>query len=175
MCWREHREHQLVERIGGARWVERAEPLREPVGDRADAPARGDRAEAGRRAHSVAARGVAELRERGLEVQHDLAGRPVPVLGDDQLRVALALLVTVVAVDEHHDVGVLLDRARFAQVRELRPLVGARLGVAVELRESDDRDLELLREQLERPGDLGDLLLTVVGAAGAGRAVISCR
>ena len=38
-----------------------------------------------------------------------------------------ALLVVLVAVDEHHHVGVLLDRARFTQIGELRPLVLALL------------------------------------------------
>ena len=54
---------------------------------------------------------------------------------------------------------------RLAEVRELRPLVGSGLRVAVELRQRDDRDVELLGEQLERTADLGDLLLTVVRAA----------
>src|SRR5215218_7132552 len=46
----------------------------------------------------------------------DAAGLAVSVLGDDQLRqplVLLGLVVDLVAVDESHHVGVLLDRSRF--------------------------------------------------------------
>ena len=53
----------------------------------------------------------------------------------------LVLQVIFLAVDEQHDVGVLLDRAGFAQVGELRPLVVAVLDLAGELRQRDDRDL----------------------------------
>ena len=43
--------------------------------------------------------------------------------------------------------------------RDHRPLVGALLGATVELGERDDRDLELLGEQLDLPGELRDLEL----------------
>ena len=92
----------------------------------------------------------------------------VAVLGDDQVGdpLALGLLVVVlVAVDEHHEVGVLLDRAGLAQVREHGPLVRALLDAAVELRERDHRALELARERLEAAGDLADLLDAVVRPA----------
>ena len=51
-----------------------------------------------------------------LEGEHDLADRPVAVLGDDDVGLAGALgvlLVVLLAVDEHHQVGVLLDLAGF--------------------------------------------------------------
>src|SRR6187549_3057138 len=58
------------------------------------------------------------------------ADRAVALLADDQLRGALGFLRTfavhqvhLVAVDENHDVGVLFERARFAQVGQLRPMV----------------------------------------------------
>src|SRR2546421_10086354 len=54
------------------------------------------------------------LQEREL----DPVGRPVPVLGEDHLGQALlvgVLVVVLVAVDEHDEVGVLLDRAGLAQ------------------------------------------------------------
>ena len=52
-----------------------------------------------------------------------------------------------------------------AKVRELRTLVGPRLRIAVQLRQGDHRDVELLREELQRTADLRDLLLAVVGAS----------
>ena len=66
---------------------------------------------------------VAELRVRVDEAEPAAVGGAVAVLGDDDLRLALPLRVLVVAVDEHDDVGVLLDGARLAQVRQHRPLV----------------------------------------------------
>src|SRR6185437_15082386 len=93
--------------------------------------------------------------ERDLEV----AGRPVAVLGDDHLGDALVAVVGLVAVvvllpvEEHHEVGVLLDRARLAQVGEHRPLVVTLLGRAVELGERDDRKVEVLRDLLQAAGD----------------------
>src|SRR6478735_8231652 len=94
---------------------------------------------------------VAEPGEFGLEEQRDGAGRAVPLLGDDEVGLVVDLLhpllplvqrflelvlglvadllrgalglVVFVAIDEHHHVGVLLDRAGFAQIRQLRTLV----------------------------------------------------
>ncbi len=78
------------------------------------------------------------------------------------------LQVVVVAVDEHHHVGVLLDRAGFAEVRELRPLVLALLDRAGELRQRHDRHRELLGDGLQPLGDHGDLQHAAVrpGAGG---------
>ena len=50
---------------------------------------------------------------------------------------------------------------------ETRPLVGALLGATVELRDRDDRDLELLGQQLERTGEFRDLLLAGLDALAA--------
>ena len=66
-------------------------------------------------------------------------------------------VVDLVAIDEQDDVGVLLDRAAFAQVRHHRPLVRPLLERPVELRQRDHRHLELLGERLHRARDLGDL------------------
>src|SRR5580704_18274708 len=55
---------------------------------------------------------VHELRVLLLERQHDVPHRPVPMLGDDDVRLAgpLGILVVVLlAIDEHHEVRVLLD------------------------------------------------------------------
>ena len=60
---------------------------------------------------------VAEKDER------EVAGRAVALLGDDDVGDALALgllVVELLAVEEDDDVGVLLDRARVAQVGQLR-------------------------------------------------------
>ncbi len=55
------------------------------------------------------------------------------------------------------------DRAGLKQVGDLRLLVGALLGAAVELAHGDHRDLELLGEQLEGPRELEDLPLAALG------------
>ena len=80
-----------------------------------------------------------------------------------------ALVVVLLAVDEHDDVGVLLDRAGFAQVGELRPLVLALLDRARELRQRQHRHVQLLGHRLQAAGDLRDLLHPVLAAAGADR------
>src|SRR5262245_42514181 len=77
--------------------------------------------------------------------------------------------VVLLAVDEHDDVGVLLDRTRFAQVGELWPLVLALLDGAAQLRQRDDRDVEFLGECLEAACYLRDLLHAVVLAVAARR------
>ena len=59
--------------------------------------------------------------------------RPIAVLGEDDLREPLVvglLVVVLVAVEEHDEVGVLLDRSRFTQIRERRPFVGSALDCA---------------------------------------------
>src|SRR5687768_16197441 len=77
---------------------------------------------------------VFETREFPHEGELDDAGRSVPLLADDDLRHALGvgrrlvpLAVQILAIDEHDDVGVLLEGARLAQIRQLRAVVGPRL------------------------------------------------
>ena len=88
-------------------------------------------------------------------------GRAVTMLGHDDVGLArtVLLVVEVGAVHEEHHVGVLLDRAGFAKVGQLRLLVVAHLGAAVELGKRHNRHLKLLGEQLQRTGEFGDLLL----------------
>jgi hypothetical protein len=62
-------------------------------------------------------------------------------------------------VHEHHHVGVLLDGSRFTQVTEPRLVLLRRLGLAIELRQAQNRHLELAGQALEPASDLGDLLL----------------
>src|SRR5439155_7156348 len=80
------------------------------------------------------------------------AGRSVAVLGEDDLGEALLvglLVVVLVAVDEHNEVGVLLDRSGFSQVGEDRPLVVTLLDGAGKLRHRQDRHVEVAREHLQ--------------------------
>src|SRR5438045_7093315 len=86
-----------------------------------------------------------EARELFLEKQIHDSGRTISLLADDHLglsleRVAVLVHRTVVEflpVQEHDQVGVLLDGARFTKVGQLRPLVvaGALLRRARELRQ----------------------------------------
>ena len=92
----------------------------------------------------------------------------VVVVEGDLLRHAL-LQVIFVAVDEEHDVRVLLDRARFAEIRKLRPLVLAALDGARELGEREHRNRKLLRDRLQPLRDLADLEHAVLGLGAGGR------
>ncbi len=76
----------------------------------------------------------------------------------------LVLKIIFLAEHEHDDVGVLLDRARFAQIRQLRALVVAAFDLTRQLRKGDHRHVHLLRQRLEAGGDLGDLLHAAVAA-----------
>src|SRR5262245_52276122 len=106
------------------------------------------------------------------EMEIDGAGRTVALLADDELglplEVGIVLLVDLLAEEEEDDVGILLDRAGLPKVRKLRPLVSrpALLRRAGELRQCENRNVQLLGHFLERARDLGDLLLaTLVPAA----------
>src|SRR5258706_8357118 len=118
---------------------------------------------------------VLEPHVPGEEGEVDDPRGPVAVLGDDELRVPLhlllALLVVLVvlrAVEEEDEVGVLLDGPRLAEVAHHGPVVGALLDPAVQLGDGDDGDLELPGELLQAAADEGDLLLAVLLPAAAG-------
>ena len=49
---------------------------------------------------------------------------PLEMLFGPRLRLQ-AFVIIIFPIDEHHDIRILLDRARFSQVRKLRPLVFA--------------------------------------------------
>src|SRR6266403_540673 len=93
---------------------------------------------------------IAELGVLSVELEPERAGRTVALLGDDQLgepAVLLLRVVHLVAVDERDQVGVLLDRARLAQVAHVGPaLVG----------------VELLGERFQAVADLADLEVLAV-------------
>ena len=148
----------------------------------------GDQATGQSRVRQAAfAREIAEARDRGVELELDRSGRAVALLADDELGLAVdrghlglpfemlfaagprLLVAQIIFLAEHeqHHVGVLLDRAGFTQVRELRALVVAAFDLARELRERKDRNVELLGQRLEAGGDLGHFLHAVfVGAPG---------
>ena len=127
---------------------------------------------------TIFCRKVRKAGDARLEAQPDLAGRAVALLGDDHLGEAMHALhlgrpgrvrlvcgdvvvagrklrlarrdVIVFAVDEPHHVGVLLDRAGFAQIRQHRALVLALFDRAAQLRERDDRELQQLELDLNQ-------------------------
>mmetsp|Transcript_21794 Transcript_21794/g.85205 ORF Transcript_21794/g.85205 Transcript_21794/m.85205 type:complete len:341 (+) Transcript_21794:8620-9642(+) len=115
-----------------------------------------------RHAPSDCARGreVLEAGKVGPEGELHGAHRAHALLGHDDLGharfLALVLRVVLVAVDEHDDVRVLLDGAGLAQVGHHRPLVGPLLHRAVELRQCDDRALQLLGQGLQAARDLAE-------------------
>ena len=78
-----------------------------------------------------------------------VADRAVSLLGDDDFRLAahsfpvlIVGLIILLTVYEHHQVGILLDGPRFAEVIEPRPIVAGDLGLPVELGETEHRDVE---------------------------------
>src|SRR5204863_2240778 len=81
-------------------------------------------------------RHVDELGTFGSEHESGGAGRPVPVLGDDDLGEGAVVglrVVDVVAIDEGDDVGVLLQTSRLTEVGEHGALVLAVFELTVEL------------------------------------------
>ena len=114
----------------------------------------------------------------GVKRCHYHADGAVSLLADDDFSLSLlgilvALVVHLVTIDEDDDVRILLDGARFTQVRQLRTLVGPFLDLSVELGQGNDRDIELLGQGLERARDLGNFLFP--GASDLPDPFISCR
>src|SRR5215472_2866644 len=116
--------------------------------------------------------GFFEAGQAAAENEFHLVGGAVALLGDDDVRhVALfgrqVHFSPVGAIDEHDHVGVLLDGAGFAQVRELRTAFFA-FGGTGELAEDQHGDLQFLGETLETARDAGDFFLAGVEAATRG-------
>ena len=82
---------------------------------------------------------------------------------------ALGLLGRHRAVKQYDDVRILLDGARFAQVRELWALAGATLDLTRQLRERNDGHTEVLGHNLDATAHLGDLRSAAVRATLARR------
>ena len=74
----------------------------------------------------------------------------------------LAFLIIFVALDEHHHIGVLFDRARFAQVGKLGAFVFAAFDLTGKLGQRDDGDVQLFGNDLQALGDFRDFLHPVV-------------
>ena len=108
--------------------------------------------------------------ELGLAVNGGHLGLPFDVLVGARPRLLVAEVVFLAEHEQHH-IGVLLDRAGFAQVRKLRALVVAVLDLARKLRTRNDRHVEFFRERLQVGGDLGHLLHAALLSAprGAGQ------
>ena len=109
---------------------------------------------------------VFEAREFVQPGELDVAGGAVALLADQEvglafhaLAVFFVRLIELFAVDEHHDVGVLLDRARLAQVAELRLVVARGFDLAIELGEAEHGHVQLAGQALQAARDAGDLLL----------------
>src|SRR3954470_2263825 len=82
---------------------------------------------------------VEELGDVVAEDELEVADRAVALLADDDLGDPLllgVLVVDLVAIDEGHEIGVLLDGAGLAEVGQLRAVVaGTLFGAARELRQ----------------------------------------
>ena len=92
------------------------------------------------------------------------------VLGHDALGVVDALLVVVqrLPVQEHDDIGVLLDGPRFPEVGQHGLVFAAALDAPGQLGQGDHRDVQFLGHQLQVPGHLRNLLDTVLDVPAAG-------
>jgi hypothetical protein len=82
------------------------------------------------------------------------------------------ILAEVIFLPAHKadDIGILLDRARIAQVRQLRAFILARFHVTGELREGQHGDVQVLGDGFEAAGDVRDLdgaVLTGLQGVGA--------
>src|SRR6266571_2293109 len=124
----------------------------------------------------LAGRVVVEAGVFLFEVQLDRPGGTVALLADDHLGLPLdavaglgvaGAVVELLPVDEAHDVRVLLDGARLAQVGELGAavLAAALLRRPRQLRDRHHGHVQLLGEPLQGAGDVGDLLLAVLDVA----------
>src|ERR1700686_725178 len=116
--------------------------------------------------------GFLEPGQAAAEYEADGVRGAVALLGDAELGFfALfgsgAGFEEVRPVDEHDDVGVLLDGAGFAEVRELGAALVA-LRRASELAEDEDGNLQLLGESLKRARDAGHFFLAIAEAAARG-------
>jgi hypothetical protein len=112
-----------------------------------------------------------------VELEIDSASGTMPLLGDMHLSLpgdigelcalgrAAALQVVLLAIDEHQDVGVLLDRSESRRSLSWGRLSGL-LHSTTQLRQGQHGHIDLLCQRLEAPGDFRDLLHPPVLAIG---------
>src|SRR5438067_13319697 len=116
---------------------------------------------------------IAEPREVGLEVEIEVTGGAVAVLGELQPHDALLTVLAVLLPQEHDEVGVGLERSRLAEVGQHRHCP-ALLDLSPELRGRDDRYFELARQRIEGAADARGLehaAPRILGASDAPQAV----
>src|SRR5262249_16937517 len=101
---------------------------------------------------SVAFEKILEFGELFEESELDRTDRSVPLLRDNEVRLAgvlFILLVDFFTVDEHDEISILFDGSRFAQVRQLRAVIAlALLRCAAQLRKGNNRQFEFLSQRL---------------------------
>src|SRR5512145_3050290 len=102
----------------------------------------------------LSTRETLERRVLGDERDLHLAGGPVALLADDDVRDAVPVVrlepIPLRPIEEQDHVGVLLERPGFAEIGQLRLLALSRLHRARQLGQGHDRDVQLLGERLER-------------------------
>ena len=77
--------------------------------------------------------------------------RAVTLFRDNNLRrvrVIRILIIIIVTVQEHNNVGILLDRSGLSKVRKHRPVIRSRLAGTGKLGQGDHRDAQLPRDGL---------------------------
>ena len=103
-----------------------------------------------------------------IEEELDGSGSATAVLGDNKVGDILAVgiwIIVIFAVEEHYDIGILLDGARFTEIGEHRDLWTAGFDSTGELRERNDWYIKFASDKLQATGNLGDFLDAVVHGA----------
>ncbi len=111
-------------------------------------------------------------RQPATKYEFNLVGGAVALLGDQDVgHVALfgrgIQVEKTGPVNEHDHVGILLDGARFAQVRKLRPALFA-FRRARQLAKHQHGNLQFLGETFQSAGDAGDFFLAGVESPARG-------
>ena len=81
--------------------------------------------------------------------QIDGSDRAVSLFGDDDFRDSLILgilIIVIISIDKHNDVGILLDRSLLTQVGKHRTVVGTLLNSPGKLGQCNNRHIQLSRE-----------------------------
>ena len=93
------------------------------------------------------------------------------MLGDDNLRHTTQVITTIIlinlivfrTVDKAHHIGILLDGSRFTKVTQLRTFTintFTTFHTTIQLRQCDDRNIQLFRQSFQRTGNGTNLFLT---------------